>query len=69
MSKFQPSNYKIVAVVLQGRTFLAPILYMYRCSPIDLDIRQHWKCDWSNTSSNRHFACKLLAFALEKVGA
>ena len=28
----------------------------------------HWKCDWRNTNFNRHFACKLLAFALEKVG-
>ena len=34
VSKFQPSSFKIVAVVWQGRTFLAPILYMYRCNHI-----------------------------------
>ena len=30
MSKFQPPSFKTVAVVWQGRTFLASILYIYR---------------------------------------
>ena len=30
MSKFQPPSFKTVAVVWQGRTFLASPLYMYR---------------------------------------